>query len=133
MCWDPSLNLSLDLERINHLQTRWSLQRLLELCIYDARAFFGSYEDGASSCVCRLEWQLEESGVCSTLHNFFGSWYFVSSFEICFDTSELSPQHGFKRVAHHVLFGVVKDNLFGTYGNRNLALWWSLSCRKSKS
>ncbi|GMP21941.1 hypothetical protein CsSME_00000150 [Camellia sinensis var. sinensis] len=95
--------------------------------------FFDSCEDGASSCVWRLEWQLEESGVCSTLQNFFGSWYFVSSFEVCSDTSELSPQHWFKWVAHHVLFGLVKDNLFGTYGNRNLALWWSLSCRKLKS
>ena len=73
MCWDPSLNLPLDLEGIDRLQTRWSQRGLLELCIYGARAFlavFGSCEDGASSCVCRLELQLEESGVCSTLHNF---------------------------------------------------------------
>ncbi|GMP94399.1 hypothetical protein CsSME_00043866 [Camellia sinensis var. sinensis] len=136
MCWDPSRNLLLDLEGIDRLQTRWSQRGLLELCIYGTRAFgqfFGSCEDGAPSCVCQLELQLEESEVCSTRQNFFGSWYFVSSFEVCSNTSELSPQHWFERVAHHVLFGVVKDNLFGAYGNRNLALWWSLSCRKSKS
>ncbi|GMP81077.1 hypothetical protein CsSME_00035915 [Camellia sinensis var. sinensis] len=126
MCWDLSLNLPLDLEGIDRLQTRWSQQGLLELCIYGACAFgrfFGNCKDGASSCVCWLELQLEESGVCSTLQNFFGSWYFVSSFEVCSDTSELSPQHWFKRVAHHVLFGVVNDNLLGAYGNRNMALW----------
>ncbi|GMP75749.1 hypothetical protein CsSME_00032728 [Camellia sinensis var. sinensis] len=133
MCWDPFLNLSLDLKGIDRLQTRWSQRGLLESCIYNSRVFFGSCEDGASSCVCRLELQLEESGVCSTFQNFFGSRYFVSSFEVCSDTSELSPQHWFKRVTRHVLFGVVKDNLFSAYGNLNLALWWSLSCRKSRS
>ncbi|GMP62407.1 hypothetical protein CsSME_00024524 [Camellia sinensis var. sinensis] len=39
MCWDLSLNLPLNLEGIDRLQTRWSQRGLLELYIYGARAF----------------------------------------------------------------------------------------------